>query len=101
MAGTCLGQSPADMQQSKMMTNPRELSEKNRWSVMVDFTHMDRLYHIPRRNASHIITRGKKEKVMHIDLIVLKAIADHRNHNYHNTAKWRHFLLYMNLAFSI
>lgn len=79
---TCLGQSLADMQQSKMMANPREFSEKNRWSVVVDFTHMDRLYHIPRRNGSHIKTRKEKKNIMHIALIVPKAVADHRNQSF-------------------
>lgn len=29
---------------------------------MVDFTHTDRLYYTPRRNATDIMTRKKKRK---------------------------------------
>lgn len=29
---------------------------------MVDFTHTDRLYYTPRRNATDIMTRKKKKK---------------------------------------
>lgn len=65
------------MQQEQEDDKSREfVSEKNRWSVI------DRLYHIPRRNSSHIISKFKKIKIMPITLIVPKTAADHQNQSF-------------------
>lgn len=57
---------------------------------MVGFTHIDKLCYIPKRNASDIITRGKREKkrawkriMMHMDFVVPKA--EHRNQRFWET----------------